>query len=347
MNPPNHSTTNDAPRKGGSPVIVPFVAPTRGPESFRSARVARGDVASGSGTRPAAPSAVATVQELGSKPGSQSVPQSDGGETPTPTDANTGSGAEALSDTIRRWARPTTLEELQDRGVRKVRSISMTRVGALLEKAVNRALIERTLGGSSDALSLSSTAREQFVRLSRAEATGTRPAEAAEEATPLRERATSTLDRLRRELEDRRRVLADREKQLSDGDLDQAEDGALSNQLRELFAAFAGVDDRRLEKDVLGLVLGELRTSRRRARVARLEEHQREIGTLERRITKLSALLGETEDALRRIQAGKSVDLGVSSIYDEVQGLGRDDDQYEQKAELMKSLFEANIALRR
>lgn len=257
------------------------------------------------------------------------------------------STSEVLSDTIRRWARPTTVEELQSRGVHKVRSISMSRVGALLEKAVNRALIERTLESATDeALTLSATAREQFVRLTRAEATGTKPVEPAEE-TPLHERATSTLDRLRRELEDRRRVLADREKQLSDGDLDQAEDAKLGNMMRELFAVHAGVDDRLLEREVLGLVLGELRTSRRRARQARLEEHQREIGTLERRITKLSALLGETEDALRRIQAGKKVDPGVSSIYDEVQGLGPEDQQYEQKSELMKCLFEANLALRK
>ena len=259
------------------------------------------------------------------------------------------SSSDVISETIRRWARPTTLDELKSRGIRKVRSVSMSRVGALLEKAVNRALIERTLESDrGEALSLSSTAREQFVRLSQVEIIGeAAPAEKeAIEETPLHERATSTLDRLKRELEDRRKVVADREKQLTGGDLDQVEEKRLSNQMRELFAIHAGIDDRQLEREVLGLVLGELRTSRRRARIARLEEHQREIGVLERRVSKLSVLLGETEDALRKVRASKHTDPGLSSIYDEVQGLGSDDDQYEQKSDLMRTLFEANLALR-
>ena len=86
--------------------------------------------------------------------------------------------------------------------------------------------------------------------------------------------------------------------------------------------------------------------ARRRVRLARLEEHQREINTLERRIAKLSVLLGETEDALRRIRAGDAVDPGVSSIFDSVQGLDHADEQFERKAGLMKVLFEANLALR-
>ncbi|WP_145201526.1 hypothetical protein [Planctomycetes bacterium Poly30] len=334
--------------KPAGPVIVPFSSPVRGPEAFRSARAARERVQAGLSASAAALAAVS----LPAQPHADVTPI--GVSKPVaiakPAEAER-STSEVLGDTIRRWARPTTIEELKNRGVQNLRSISMSRVGALLEKAVNRALIERTLESDTDeALTLSTTAREQFVRLTQAEVTGSQPTDLLPhlvEEKPLHERATSTLDRLRRELDDRRRVLADREKQLSDGDLDQAEDSKLGNMMRELFAEHAGVDDRLLEREVLDLVLGELRTSRRRARMARLEEHQREIGTLERRITKLSALLGETEDALRRIRAGKRVDPGVSSIYDEVQGLGPEDEQFEQKSELMRSLFEANLALRK
>ncbi len=328
-----HSQSMDdtASRRESGPVIVPFSSPIRGPEAFRSVRAAHEPIQVPDGAAIAA-APRSSVTPIGVSPA-----------VPIEQDRSTN---EVLSDTIRRWARPTTLEELKSRGVHKVRSISMTRVGALLEKAVNRALIERTLeSGTDDALKLSSTALKQFVSLTRAEATGRGAAESSEER-PLHERATSTLDRLRRELENRRRVLADRQRQLGDGDLDQEEDAKLGNMMRELFAMHAGVDDRLLEREVLDLVIGELRTSRRRARVARLEEHQREMGTLERRITKLSALLGETEDALRRIKKDKNSDRGVSSIYDEVQGLGAEDEQFMQKSELMKSLFEANLALR-
>ena len=345
------------------PIIVPFVPPqrpvgshgaeqppadSREPVAFRSERdapKARPGLASSGGGGP-----FASTAALVTGPSLAPDPLADSPAGPHADDVALNSNSnDVISDTIRRWARPTTLDELKSRGIRKVRSVSMSRVGALLEKAVNRALIERTLESDrGEALSLSSTAREQFARLSQLEMTGAvAPVEReALEEVPLHERASSTLDRLKRELEDRRKVVADREKQLTDGDLDKAEENRLGNQMRELFATHAGVDDRLLEREVLGLVFGELRTSRRRARLARLEEHQREIGVLERRVSKLSVLLGETEDALRKVRASKHTDEGLSSIYDEVQGLGDDDDQYEQKSDLMRSLFEANLALR-
>lgn len=268
-----------------------------------------------------------------------------GASAPAPLD-------DALTQTIRRWAKPTSVDDLSRRGVKTVRSVSMNRVAALLEKAVNRALIARTLesdGGhgsvSEDALSLSSVAREEFMRLS---ATDLHAPESGDvDAEPLHSRASSTLDRLRRELAERRRTLADHERQLSGDDLDRAADDKLGGKIRELFALHAAPgQDRVLETGVIDLVLGELRVSRRRARRAHLEEHQREVSTLERRIAKLSSLLGETEDALRRMRAGEEIDPGVSSIYDSVQGLSSQDDSYEQKTVLMKSIFEANLALR-
>lgn len=259
---------------------------------------------------------------------------------------------DALARTIRRWAKTTSVDELAARGVKTVRSVSMARMGALLEKAVNRALIERTLDSDpGDALSLSSSARETFLELTRSEVAGEAALDEAPGAEPLegtlQSRATSTLDRLKRELEDRRKAFADHEKQLSDGEIDTAEDNKLRTRLSDLFATYARPgDDRTLERETSQLVLTELRKSRRRARQARLEEHHREISTLERRITKLAALLGETEDALRQVKLGRSLDPGVSSIYDTVQGLTEVDGMYEKKSGLMKSIFDANLALR-
>jgi hypothetical protein len=40
------------------------------------------------------------------------------------------------------------------------------------------------------------------------------------------------------------------------------------------------------------------------------------------------------------------VDVGVPSIYREVQGLSADAAQHERKREMMRSIFEANLALR-
>lgn len=261
--------------------------------------------------------------------------------------ARISAGDDALTKTIRRWAKPTTVDDLARRGVRKVHSVSMTRIAALLEKAVNRTLIERTLeSGSDEALTLSHTARDEFLRLSE------KAIQEGEDGTatlsdPLRSRATSTLDRLKRELVKRRQTLADHERQLSEGELDAALDQKLARRMRELFVEHAGRgDDRALEEKVVEMSLGELRVARRSARLARLEEHQREINKLERRIAKLSVLLGETEDALRKMREGRFDDVGVSSIYDSVQGLDERDEQYEHKSSLMKVLFEANMAMR-
>lgn len=72
----------------------------------------------------------------------------------------------------------------------------------------------------------------------------------------------------------------------------------------------------------------------------------REIETLERRIAKLTHILGVTEEELRRMSAMKGIDLGVASIYSEVQGLGADESQLERKREMMKIIFEANFQLK-
>lgn len=255
-----------------------------------------------------------------------------------------GGGEDALARTLRRWARPTSVDDLAARGVKTVRSVSMARMGALIEKAVNRALIERTLASEGDdALSLSQSARDQFMRLAK-DAAGT--GEPLDDDAALRGRATSTLDRLKRELADRRKSLADHERKLSGGELDASEDARLTERLRELFALHGDAGDRLLCGETVDLVLGEVSTIRRRARQARLEEHQREVHQLERRIAKLSLLLGETEDQLRKVRLAKNVDTGISSIYDAVQGLDGGDAQFEQKSMLMKSIFEANLALR-
>ncbi|MEL6714559.1 MAG: hypothetical protein AAFP86_12335, partial [Planctomycetota bacterium] len=270
-------------------------------------------------------------------------------------DDRRGSMDDALARTVKRWAKRTPIEDLQRRGVKEVRTVSMNKVAALLEKAVNRTLIERTLegGGASDTLglstqSLSETARSHFLELTGAEVSGeaNRGPDPLSEAK-LRDRATTTLDRLKRELDERRRALDDHERLLTDGELDAREERRLEGKLGALLESRAGDDARAaLGPELTGLVLDEMRVMRRRVRTAHLEEHQREVAQLERRIAKLSMLLGQTEDALRQAKAGKPVDSGVSSIYDSVQGLDEQDDSFEQKSELMRGIFEANLALR-
>ncbi|MEC8511314.1 MAG: hypothetical protein VX015_04145 [Planctomycetota bacterium] len=250
---------------------------------------------------------------------------------------------DALARTLRRWATPKSVDDLAARGVKTVRSIPASRLGALIEKAVNRALIERTLeGGSED---ISEIARRQFLRLAKDASREDHAAASAEDAE-LRGRATSTLDRLKRELGERRRGLEDHERELEKGDLDASEDARLTESVRELFGLHGDAASPQLCGQTVDLVVGELRRARGEAREARLQEHQREVRNLERRIAKLSVLLGETEDALRKARFAGTAETGIGSIYDEVQGLDSSDAQLEQKSALMKSIFEANLALR-
>jgi hypothetical protein len=76
------------------------------------------------------------------------------------------------------------------------------------------------------------------------------------------------------------------------------------------------------------------------------EDKARQIELLERRIAKLTDLLGITEDELKRVAAMKGIELGMASIYRTVQGLSLDANQYERKREMMRTIFETNFHLR-
>ena len=92
--------------------------------------------------------------------------------------------------------------------------------------------------------------------------------------------------------------------------------------------------------------MAELRRERAAGTAVRLEEQAKSIDLLERRIAKLNQLLGETEAQLRRARSRSSEDPGLASVYEGVQGLDEDDSQFDKKAELMASIFEANLAMR-
>ena len=84
--------------------------------------------------------------------------------------------------------------------------------------------------------------------------------------------------------------------------------------------------------------------------IERLREQQDEssgeqVRDLERIVNKLKAALEEKEVAIRRLAAMKMVDPGIASIYDCVQGLNLEDDNYERKSELLKEVFERNLEL--
>lgn len=245
----------------------------------------------------------------------------------------------ALTDVVRRWAKETTPEEMQARGVRKVRSVSLSKVSGLIEKAINRALIERTLGSvGDDQEAFSSAAREEFVRLIQ----GGKPQSAPPEAG-------SALDRLKSQLRNQRQDLAENQQLLSHKNgVKGPADEDLQTDLKKVFSSWGGDGERLspLEQEIVKVAVGALRQERRRGQQAELDRQQKETDLLERRVAKLNKELQNTEAELARVIATKDVDNGVGSMYGEVQGLGAADTQFERKSELMTALFAANIELR-
>ena len=247
---------------------------------------------------------------------------------------------EELTEAVLRWARPTTPGELEARGVARVHAISLSRVGALLEKAVNRTLIRRTVDGlPDDALALSSSAREEFLRLARGVE--------AQESTRIAQRASSTLARLRTELTKRRAALAS--EALAPHTLhDLGQTAEVEERIRALFVRFSSDCEVpiALERQVLSVVRQAFDGLQQRERESRQRESRRELDLLERRISKLHALLAESESELQRARDGASVDAGVASIYDRVQGLAGEEGARERKGALMSAIFAANLELR-
>jgi prefoldin subunit 5 len=93
--------------------------------------------------------------------------------------------------------------------------------------------------------------------------------------------------------------------------------------------------------------MGVVRSQRRQALEAREELADREVHTLQRRITKLHTALQETETRLSNVTAVRSIDEGISSIYKEVQGLNDSDDAFSHKQTLMENIFAANVRLQK
>ena len=102
----------------------------------------------------------------------------------------------------------------------------------------------------------------------------------------------------------------------------------------------------RVEKEVIALLKSELAAWRETSTASRMIESQKTIDNLERRVVKLTESLGLTEAELKRVAQMKNIDLGVASIYRNVQGLSAEEAGAEQKREMLKNVFEANMALR-
>lgn len=156
--------------------------------------------------------------------------------------------------------------------------------------------------------------------------------------------------RLREELE---RQIEDIEKHKESffGDQDGLQESWGKHLIEKVFAVFRAEPDQsegvcRLQKAVIDLITEEIRAWRESSTVRAMLEGQRQVEQLERRVKKLTESLGTTEAELKRVASMKAIDLGLSSIYRSVQGLSEEDPYTGQKKEMLKTIFEANLALK-
>ena len=123
----------------------------------------------------------------------------------------------------------------------------------------------------------------------------------------------------------------------------------LEDKIRELLGL--GDEDAeilaRIQQSVITEAIRELQGQTQEEMSGSSEEHQRQVDLLERRIAKLTKTLGMTEGELQRVLQSKSLDSGVASMYQNVQGLSGSEVQAELKKELMAKIFEANMELRK
>jgi diguanylate cyclase (GGDEF)-like protein len=157
----------------------------------------------------------------------------------------------------------------------------------------------------------------------------------------------SELEKIRAELEAQTKVLHAKARDMSaEADAEQTEDEkALILRVREVFATHGGVAPA-VQDEVLDLVSEGMKMTRQKLIAAKMAEHNLQMELLERRINKMNKTLGLTTERLKQMASMKSIDLGIASIYRDVQGIGTEDSNAEMKKEMMAEIFKANLALK-
>jgi hypothetical protein len=244
----------------------------------------------------------------------------------------------ALDDALREMGRATTPADLERRGVKRLRAVGMREVSLLIERAVNRTLVERTLAVPHEVVEdLVAGAQAEFLK----------QLKGLTDLTDSRELVERHKREWRQSLAELRLRVAERR-----GFLEQLRAAGPDPRAEREFAALAErqiggeLDPVRRAELVARLTALHLRGLKQEADDLR-REHDMELVLLERRLEKLVASLEGVELALERAAATRAADLGIESIYKSVQGLPSAERARELKSALMASIFEANLELRR
>jgi hypothetical protein len=255
-----------------------------------------------------------------------------------------------LQEAVKKLSYKTTVDHLKKKGIQKVNVVGLDRIVALIEAAVHRTLRAQMagLGGIEKRGEIAFATREEFLKLLSSNETLERE---HEEVVKEKDALEGQVTTLRRELGTVQATLAEREARVQSEERVRAaaDDAALTREVDGLLERTGRKDDaavRRLTDDLLALFHARLTEERKRVTEARRKESQNEVELLNRRLTKLSMALQESEAELERVANAKQVDDGVASVFKDVQGLSPGDSRFQQKKGLMSSIFEANQKLR-
>lgn len=271
------------------------------------------------------------------------------------------SGLDAAEPTERQASTEDEAARKQMRdSARSLRHIGEARLMAVIAAAVRHA-VKRTFDDVDDAslVHVAGIAQRGFLHLLKNNGKSVRGLpvsdfvkEVAEERRKIlaqREAARRELDRVVAELDGRRREMdTEREEFIRAKRVDGAVlDESMVSRLDELFESLGDSPEvQSLRQAVTDIALDSVQQERGKAVQGKLEEHDAEVANYQRRIEKLTQSLSRTEDEIKRLASMKDVETGVASIYRSVQGLTGDDDDIEQKKEMMAAIFEANLELR-
>jgi hypothetical protein len=231
--------------------------------------------------------------------------------------------------------RKTTPEELTKRGVNRLRTYKISEISLLIERALNKTLAERTLSPlpaeemAQLSLSVEREFKQQLGKVDQIRASqGT--------AKTQQDSAKRELAAFREKVKRGRSTPAapsDKPKLLQD----------IGSVLKPLADQSSGPDwlTNGVSSDIQKLI---------EARSAQAVEAERkvylgEIGNLERRIAKLMGTTESMEKALGKLANAKEPDIGIASIYRTTQGITLVDSEEDQKSEMMKDIFKANMVL--
>lgn len=162
--------------------------------------------------------------------------------------------------------------------------------------------------------------------------------------------AESEIEALRSEMAQATKTIRAEQQTLEDeaGDMGGLQRAELVDKIQRIFSSVTRTPDiGSLETQIIELAVAELYEERRKAVAAQMREHARQVETLERRIAKLTSVIGVTEEELARVMSMKMVDPGVASIFRTVQGLRGDDPSAQSKKAMMSTIFEQNLAFQK